>query len=744
MAERILGPQGSKRRRRFLWVPMIAIAALALFVIGNAQAVHDETFQLDGDVLASTTTNYGGHSQSFDWDSFFNSSGLSIYTSFPNAAVPGFTASGFERDFKQAANGAYDTSDNTTYTQGSKDIDNVNAWVCTAANNVTNKGDIQNAYAVAYTDPVSTHQFLYFALERNFNQGDANVAFWFLQDGTANCDASNGTANFTGNHADGDLFVVSAFTKGGVVSTINAYRWNGGPSGSLGTTAVASGGDCTATTPPAPLGDPACATANKQTISNIPWLTNNNGRTNGTGHSLLTSEFFEGGVDLTQSGLSGKCFNTFVADTRSSQSFTATLYDFARGVLGECKSTTMTTPTPAAGSSGQIPANAQVTSSDSAHITVSGGVAQFSGTVDFYICGPSVAAGANCQTGGDLVSQATLTDATSPQDVSSDSVTLTEVGKYCWRAVYSGDSVRGVPGSSDPADATNQSECFSITPRTPSLATCSGTFNTTTGVCTAGGTVDFGSAVSDRAHLTGTANEKGTGGIGSDGSINPVGGNGPATGNITFKLYKADCTTLAAGFPSAGLTAAVSGDGYYGPVSYTPTEPGTYYWDASYPGDSPNTLAATDTTACPSDDEKVIVRRIDTSISTHQSAYPNDSATITSTAAGDNLPAGGTVIFRLYQATVGGNSALLNCQAHGGTVGQGGLIYTETKSNVGGTHTATTGTTNTSVSVDVNGTYYWRVTYATGDQLHTGRQSDCIENTVLTFNNDPGPGTIFP
>ncbi len=49
MATRILGPTGSKKRRRFLFVPMLCIAALALFWIGSAQAVHElGVFQLDG------------------------------------------------------------------------------------------------------------------------------------------------------------------------------------------------------------------------------------------------------------------------------------------------------------------------------------------------------------------------------------------------------------------------------------------------------------------------------------------------------------------------------------------------------------------------------------------------------------------------------------------------------------------------------------------------------------------------
>ena len=48
MTERIMGPQGSKRRRRFLWVPIAAAVSVALFMITGAQAVHDiGLFELD-------------------------------------------------------------------------------------------------------------------------------------------------------------------------------------------------------------------------------------------------------------------------------------------------------------------------------------------------------------------------------------------------------------------------------------------------------------------------------------------------------------------------------------------------------------------------------------------------------------------------------------------------------------------------------------------------------------------------
>ena len=108
-----------------------------------------------------------------------------------------------------------------------------------------------------------------------------------------------------------------------------------------------------------------------------------------------------------------------------------------------------------------------------------------------------------------------------------------------------------------------------------------------------------------------------------------------------------------------------------------------------------------------------------------------------STVAGNNLPAGGTVTFRLY-------SSLASCQAHGTTVGAGGLLYAEAKTIQSAANSVTLGTSNTTVAVDADGTYYWWVTYATGDSAHTGSQSNCAESTALDFTNDTGPGTLFP
>jgi hypothetical protein len=722
MRRRIAGLKG-KRRRQILFAAA-AVVVLGGFLVSNALAVHDETFQLDGDVSASTTTSVGGNTQTLDWDSFFDAAGNE------KALPTGFDASVFHRDFLTNPNGSFNTSDDTTFATGSKDTLAITpGWQCNHDANVNSKIDIMNAYSASYTNP-SGDEILYFALERNANTGDGNVGFWFLQDDNVACSSPSGNAPFTGDHTDGDLLVVSAFTNGGSVSTIDVYRWNGGATGSLGTTPIAHGVDCKTTT--VPPSDKACATVNGPTNGTggtitTPWLTSN--KQDGVGHSLRISEFFEGGLNLTDSGLGGKCFNTFLADTRSSQSLTATLFDFDVGQLGQCTSTTTTTPLDNAGN--PIPAGgltipadpnaASIQVKDKATIGVTG-VSPFAGTVTFHLCGPFAASSTTlCDTGGVLVSSQSITV---NGDYTSDPATVTAAGRYCWRADFASNT-QGVPDSSD----SSASECFKVNPRTPTLTTLAGA-----------GPVDFGQPVTDTATLTGTAHRPGTGGpTGStDGSINPATLGGDAGGTITFTLYKDDCTTLATGTGSNPQTKTVTGDGNY-TVSFTPNAPGTYHWVASYPGDLPNTTASNpNPTACLDENEDVVVRQIPTEIKTKQSWTPNDTATISATVG--NLAAGGTVAFSLFD----------NPQC------DGDALYTETKTLTGGSPTEEVSTNNTQFHIttgytdaagSVAGPYSWKVVYtpAAGDTAHTGKLSTCdSEHFSITYTNDPGPGSDLP
>jgi hypothetical protein len=249
--------------------------------------------------------------------------------------------------------------------------------------------------------------------------------------------------------------------------------------------------------------------------------------------------------------------------------------------------------------------------------------------------------------------------------------------------------------------------------------------------------------VTDTATLTNTAHQPGTDGpTGSlrAGSINPTTLGGEATGTITFTLFKSDCTTPATGTGTNPQTVTtVSGNGTYGPVSFTPDAPGTYYWVATYGGDSPNTLASlASDSPCPDTSEDVVVQQIPTTIATTPSYFPQDSATVGSTVGTRNLPDNGTVTFRLYDS-------LSNCQAHGTTLNSGGLKFVEPVSI--GTNPGTSksvGTNNTSFRVSDTTTYYWWVTYAPGGSVFTGRQSDCVENIAATLTSASAPGTLLP
>lgn len=724
--------------------PLVGLAALGvvvatLLITGIALAVHDLAFQLDGNTAVDTATHIGTGTQSVDWDSLFNADGTE------KALPTNFTASAFKSDFATTTKRGvtvFDPADDSIFSTGSKDTLDINpGWQCKSANNVLTKNDIMNAYVAAYTNPVADvdgkhHQIMYFGLERNGNNGDANVAFWFLQ-GTATCDVADGS--WQGHHRDGDVLIVSAFTNGGGVSGITAYRWSdadglGGVDGFLDPNPVGTGGDCQGA---AGL-DSICATTNGSASPGLnasittQWLTAD-GAT--AGHTLAPSEFFEGGIDLTAENLGDKCFNTFVGDTRSSQSLTATIFDYATDTLGECLSTTTTSPVDASDTS-QPPATripgdplaAVVTVKDKTIIDVTG-LDTFSGSISWHICGPTASdSTALCTSGGvDLGSQNITVDGT----YYSPTATLTAAGRYCFRAEFSGDTTKGVPSSSD----SSSGECFTILPRQPTLTTQATT-----------GPVDFGSKISDTVTLANTAHKPGTDGPAGSlltGSINATTDGGDATGDITVVAYGPDsCTTVA--FTSAAIAA--SGNGIYGGAltafEFQPAAPGQYVFVAAYAGDLPNTLAIA-ATACldaPAS-EKVTVRTIPTTIKTKQSWEPNDTATIAATAG--NLAASGTVVFNLYASS--------DCST--------ASLYTETKTLVGGNPTEEVSTNNESFDITtlytatadskapLTGVYSWKVVYtpAATDTAHTGKQSVCsAEHFLITYTNSNGPGTDLP
>jgi hypothetical protein len=425
---------------------------------GTVLAVHDENFQLDGDVLSATTTNVGGSTQTVDWDAIFSAAGAAI-----DPLPTDFHSAAFKKDFLNSG-ATFITSDTSTYATGSKDTLPIADWQCNFDNNVNSKIDVMNAYTVAYENAAGD-EIVYFALERNTNTGDANVGFWFLQSAVG-CETAGGAVDFTGGHVDGDVLVVSEFSNGGDVSTINVYRWDGDDAtGSLNTTPIGSGVDCR--DPLLVLPDPACAAANTADIT-TPWLTAN--FKDKVGHDLRTAEFFEGGINLTDLDLGGKCFNTFIGDTRSSTSLTATLFDFAAGTIGSCTASMTTQPSQ---TTRLISSTDAITDTATVVGTTSGGGVGTTptGTVDFFLCAPSELTPANtgtCEgTAGTAVTgnPVALTESVpgTATATSGDAQSLiTGLGKYCFRATFTGAAGSDYAGqtaiTSNPAG-----ECFTVT-----------------------------------------------------------------------------------------------------------------------------------------------------------------------------------------------------------------------------------------------------------------------------------------
>lgn len=372
------------------------------------------------------------------------------------------------------------------------------------------------------------------------------------------------------------------------------------------------------------------------------------------------------------------------AETRSSISTTATLKDFILGQFGGCKSK-LTTQSSITGSTSI--GTGSVSVSDSATVTVDG-IATWNGTVQFHLRGPI---GSPLEVSTDIGGLVAVSNTT--PTVQSNSATVTAAGDYCWSAHFA-SATTGVPDAND----NGQNECFTVTPVTPPLET------------SAGPDVLLGNPVTDTATLSGTSNQPGTP------AINPTTAGAPAGGTITFTLLKDDCTTLATGTGSNPQSVPVSGNGTYGPVSFTPDAVGIYYWKATYTpaaGD-PNNVGSSFNGDCSDSDETVEVISVPSSLTSQQSFIPNDKATV-SALAGGNLA--GSVKFEVFESS--------DCS--------GTAIYTQTVT-VSGASPQTVSTTNTTVSTTATNVS-WRLTYTSTNPAQRRIAATCLEKSTLTIDN---------
>ena len=330
-------------------IPRKAAAATGLMAlllaVGSALAFHLGTvaIELDGNVA-------NGAGAGVDWATLFDASGNDAGGADPLGAAGNDIDRDFVVDFVAGASGP----DPSYHEPSNKDNQPIFAtggssvWGCRSVANPTDKDDILNAYAIAYTGQGEDADdlILSFGVERFDDSGTAYLGFWvFQKDVTCNL----ATNKFEGAKTDGDLLLLINFSNGGDNVTVNALAWHPGT--------PATSADGTFTTIGVGVGcdvavegvDNMCAITNGTGDQNVstPWNTEDKTKPGAPNpdpvNVLEPPEFVEGAVNLTDAfaALPGSpappaCFGSFMAETRSSDTLSATLKDFALGDLDTC------------------------------------------------------------------------------------------------------------------------------------------------------------------------------------------------------------------------------------------------------------------------------------------------------------------------------------------------------------------------------------------------------------------------
>jgi hypothetical protein len=316
--------------------------------------------------------------------------------------------------------------------------------------------------------------------------------------------------------------------------------------------------------------------------------------------------------------------------------------------------------------------------------TLTGPNGTVTGSVKFYVCGPT-GGSTPCVSGGTLVGTKTLSGGVA----TSDGFTPSAAGTYCFRVEYTPDA--GAQYSPSVSSVTTN-ECFSTSAKNvPSIAT---TLSATSGTAPL--------TVHDSATLSNETSDAG--------------------GHVKYVYYTSlsDCTAAGNNYTTPGgnliSTVLVTNGSVPDSADVSNLAAGTYYFRAWYQGDAKNDPASS---ACA--DEKLTVTNapsIATTLSATSGTAPltvHDSATLSN----ETSDAGGTVKYRYYSTLASCNNAGNNYTTPGGTSA--------------GDKTVSGGVVPDSNTVTLAaGTYYFRAWYS-GDAKNDGASSACADEVVTVM-----------
>jgi hypothetical protein len=222
-----------------------------------------------------------------------------------------------------------------------------------------------------------------------------------------------------------------------------------------------------------------------------------------------------------------------------------------------------------------------------------------------------------------------------------------------------------------------------------------------------------------------SASSIGVGGSASD-SATLTGASSNAGGTVTYTVYTNTTCTTAATTGAGGqinaqpLSVTVTNGVVPNSASVTFNSAGTYYWQATYSGDSINIGPVS--SLCTS--EQLVVGKASPTIATTLSE--------TTGAIGD---------------TVHDSAALTGATSNaGGTVTY--TVYTDSACSLGaqaaGTKTVTNGVVPDSNGIQFNsaGTFYWQAVYS-GDANNNGATSSCTSEKLVIGKNSPSIATTL-
>src|SRR5919198_952179 len=241
-------------------IVLAAAVAAMLLIPSSGLAVHDTgAFELDGNAVTTV---------SHDWDQVCYQATHDARCGTTTEA--GATAVAWTGDVLIGGTDPFAVDDNATIFTGggSKDPQDIPDWAWKdGAGGLPDKDNLSHSFAARYTlpatltcqSPTPTCDVLYFGSDRFDNSGDAQQGLWFFQTpiGLGNT-PSGGGFNFTGQHVNGDLLIISDFSNGGDVSTITVYKWNTAVSGNLELLFTSDAANCATTLG----GDAVCGLVN--------------------------------------------------------------------------------------------------------------------------------------------------------------------------------------------------------------------------------------------------------------------------------------------------------------------------------------------------------------------------------------------------------------------------------------------------------------------------------------------------